>query len=642
MQPCNIGRTRNGQLDTERCAEAFDRALNGKEVLLAAPCGKAKVQALLRQLGDGLLLRNVDVGHLEKAAFGIALAQVVNDHIQQGRCQQRTHDGQMRGDRVQNADDIALGGISGNVQHIQIGISVEGQCFCLIEALRTHGTLGLGLCLLLRRQAAGGDGGSLQEGRHDMLIAVLADDFLGKVGLADLDVLAPAGRNDLHRIAVCLKLDLKLQAVQNVENVIRGNSDAQNGVDAADLGSEMLTLTRGTGRAVEMGGGDLAAAQLLNQMQGAGHAQLSRILRDALFVVAGGIGALAQTAGSLADVVAGELGALKQQLGRGALDLAVQSAHDTCQCDRLGAVADDEVVGRQGEFLLIERCDLLAVLSAADEDLAAIQRVHVKGMHRLADLQHDIVGDIDYIVDAAQAAQGQLTAHPARGLARCDVAHIVADVARAEILRLNADGEARLGVSADGVVGGGHFERLFQHSCNLAGNAQHALAVGAVGSDGDVKDIIVESHNLLNRRAGNGVLRQVEQTVDLRAGVKIIVQPQLLAAAEHTVGLNAHQGLGLDGDAAGQRGAVQCGSGVHTGIDIGCAGRDLDVAAIVTAVHLADVQMRSLLRDALRHNTDNDLGDLTAEVDQLLNLKAAAEELVLQLLRGDINVNILL
>ena len=64
--------------------------------------------------------------------------------------------------------------------------------------------------------------------------------------------------------------------------------------------------------------------------------------------------------------------------------------------------------------------------------------------------------------------------------------------------------------------------------------------------------------------------------------------------------------------------------------------------AIVTAVHLADVQMRSLLRDALCHNTDNDLGDLTAEVDQLLNLKAAAEEFILQLLRGDININILL
>ena len=99
-----------------------------------------------------------------------------------------------------------------------------------------------------------------------MLIAVLADDLLGKVGLADLDVLAPAGRNDLHHVAVRRKLDLKLQAVQNVENGVSRNGDAQNRVDAADLAVKCL-LTRGTGRAVEMGGGDLAAAQLLNQMQ---------------------------------------------------------------------------------------------------------------------------------------------------------------------------------------------------------------------------------------------------------------------------------------------------------------------------------------------------------------------------------------
>ena len=64
--------------------------------------------------------------------------------------------------------------------------------------------------------------------------------------------------------------------------------------------------------------------------------------------------------------------------------------------------------------------------------------------------------------------------------------------------------------------------------------------------------------------------------------------------------------------------------------------------AVLAAVNLADVQMGALLRDTLGHNTDNDLGDLAAEVDQLLDLKAAAKELVLKLLRGDVDVNILL
>ena len=70
--------------------------------------------------------------------------------------------------------------------------------------------------------------------------------------------------------------------------------------------------------------------------------------------------------------------------GGGIFNFAVQAAHDTRQRNGLGAVADDEVVGRQGEFFFVQRCDLLAVFGAADEDLAAFQRVHVEGVHGLA------------------------------------------------------------------------------------------------------------------------------------------------------------------------------------------------------------------------------------------------------------------
>ena len=177
---------------------------------------------------------------------------------------------------------------------------------------------------------------------------------------------------------------------------------------------------------------------------------------------------------------------------------------------------------------------------------------------------------------------------------------------------------------------------------NLARNAEHTLAVGAVGRDGNIKNVVVKADDLLNGRAGDSVLRQIEQAVDLGTGVQIIVQAQFLTAAQHTVGLDAHQGLRLDFYASGQRGAVECGGGVHTGVDVGCAGGNLDVVAVLAAVNLADVQMGPLLRDTLGHNTDNDLGDLAAEVDQLLDLKAAAKELVLKLLRGDVDVNILL
>ena len=218
----------------------------------------------------------------------------------------------------------------------------------------------------------------------------------------------------------------------------------------------------------------------------------------------------------------------------------------------------------------------------------------------------------------------------------------MSDVARAKVGRFHGDGQARLGGFADGVVRCGHLQRLAQHGGNLTRNAQNALAVGAVGGDGNIKNVIVKPHNILDGGAGYGVLGQVQQTVYLSAGVQVIIQTQLGAAAQHTVGLDAHKGLCLDFNAAGQRGAVQRGGRVHTGVNIGSAGGDLDIVTVIAAIHLADVQVGALLRDTLGDNADNDLADLAAEVDEFLDLKAAVKQLALQLLGGDVDIYILL
>ena len=600
------------------------------------------MQTLLGQLGDGQLLGDVDVGQLKQAALAVALFEVVHNDIQQRRRQQRAHNGQIGGDGVHDADDLALGRVGGNVQHIEVGVGVERQRFRFIEALGAHGTLGLVVRLLLGSQTAGGDLRCLQEGRLDMLVAVFADDFLRQIRLADLNVLTPAGRGDLHGVAVGFQGDGKLQTGENIQNRIGRHGDAQNSVDAADFCGELLALARGTGRAVKVGGGDLAAAQLLDQVQGACHTQLGGILGDALLVMAGSVGVLTQTAGGLADIVAGKLGAFKQQLGGAVLDLAVQTAHNTGQCHGLGAVADDKVIGGQGELFFVKGGDLLAVLGAAHDDLAAFQRVHIKGVHRLTDFQHNVVGDVHNVGDAAQPAQCQPAAHPARGLAGGDVVNIMTDVARAKVGRFHGDGQARLGGFADGVVRCGHLQRLAQHGGNLTRNAQNALAVGAVGGDGNIKNIIIQPHNILNGGAGYGVLGQIQQTVYLGTGVQVVIQTQLGAAAQHTVGLDAHKGLCLDFNAAGQRRAVQRRGGVHTGVNIGSAGGNLDIVTVIAAIHLADVQVGALLRDTLGDNADNDLADLAAEVDEFLDLKAAVKQLALQLLGGDVDIYILL
>ena len=305
------------------------------------------------------------------------------------------------------------------------------------------------------------------------------------------------------------------------------------------------------------------------------------------------------------------------------------------------AVADDQVLAGQREFLAVQRGDALALGGTADNDLAALQRVHIKGVHGLADLQHDVVGDVHHVGDAAQAAQRQTAAHPAGGFPGGDVAHIVADVARAEVGRFHRDVQARVLIVAGGVIGGGHFQGLVQCRRDFPGNAQNALAVGTVGGDGDVKNIVVQPHNRLDGGAGDGVLGQIQQTVHLGAGIQVLVQAQFLAGAEHPVGLDAHEGLGLDFDAAGQRGAVQRGGGVHPGVDVGGAGGNLNVVAVIAAVHLADMQVGALLGHTLGDNADHNPGNFGGEVNQFLDLKAAVKQFLFQFFGGNVNIHIL-
>ena len=141
--------------------------------------------------------------------------------------------------------------------------------------------------------------------------------------------------------------------------------------------------------------------------------------------------------------------------------------------------------------------------------------------------------------------------------------------------------------------------------------------------------------------AGNGILGQVQQTVHLGTGIQVIVQTQFLAAAEHTVGFHAHQGLCLDLDAAGQRGAIQSGGRVHARVNVGRTGGDLDIMAVVTAIHLADVQVGTLLGHTFGNDTHDHLVNIGGQIDQFLHLKAAVKELAFQFLGGDVDLYIL-
>ena len=258
-----------------------------------------------------------------------------------------------------------------------------------------------------------------------MVIAVLPDDLLGQVGKA-VHVLPVAGHQ--HGQLIAVPGYAEVQPGEDLHNGLGGHGDAQHAVDAAGRGTDDLLGPVLAGGAVKAGGGDVAAAQLLNQVQCAVHAQLGAVLIHAFFIAGAGVAVLAQGAAGFAHAVTGEGGALKQQLVGALGDLAVQAAHDAGQSHRLLGVADDQVVGGQLELLLVQRGDGLALLGAAHHNAAVGHGRQVKGVHGLADLQQHVVGDVHHVADAAQAHQRQMLLHPAGAFAGAQVAHVVGQI----------------------------------------------------------------------------------------------------------------------------------------------------------------------------------------------------------------------
>ena len=264
-------------------------------------------------------------------------------------------------------------------------------------------------------------------------------------------------------------------------------------------------------------------------------------------------------------------------------------------------------------------------MGAAHINGAAGDLVQVKGVHGLTHFQQGVVGDIHHVADGAQAAQCQMALHPAGRLAHADVADIVCHVAGAQLRCLHLDGDGSVRLADSLVVHGWHVQGLAQNSSHLAGNAQNGLAVRTVGGDRDIKDVVVQTHHRGDVGAGDRILGQDEQAVDLRAWEQVVVQTQFCAGAQHTVGLHALHLAGLDGDAAGQGGAIQCGGHAIAQLHVGGTGADADLVAVSAAVHHTLGQVGALLLFHLHDLADDHLADAGIQRDELFHLEAAGE-----------------
>ncbi len=481
--------------DAQLVKQRLDAALEGEEVRAVAVSAEGKV---LRLVGKAILARQVNLAQLIEARGFVSVAVVARNDLQHARQDRRAHDGGVLAQRVQNLEGIAQRGILRHADLVIIRRADERVCDDLVVAQRAHRAAdGAVEALLLGKAAARGLAAHQRAG--DLIVAVEARDLLGNIAVM-LHVAAP-GR-DVDIVAV----QDKAEGDEDLAHSLFRKVCAEQGVDLVGLeldnGGRLLP-----GDHVHHAVHDLAAAKQLHKLAGAldGLDGIHHV--EALFIAGGGIGAHAEGAGRAAHGNTVEVGGFEKHHRRIADDLAVRAAHDARDADGLVLVADAEHVRREPALVAVERLDGLALARGAHDDVSALDAAEVKGVHRLAVFEHDVVRDIDDVVDRAHAAVAKPLAHPARGWRDLDVFHHARGVARAEAAVLNVDiDELRDAAAAAVRLGRVQPEGAMERRARLAGETDDGKAVGAVRRDLKLDDGIVKAEDVRHVEARLGVL----------------------------------------------------------------------------------------------------------------------------------------
>ena len=105
---------------------------------------------------------------------------------------------------------------------------------------------------------------------------------------------------------------------------------------------------------------------------------------------------------------------LEEHVGGGGRDLGVLAAHDPGQADHAVGIGDHQELRVDGGVVAVEQLQGFAIARIAHAD-RSLEQVAVVGMHRLPELEHQVLGDIDQEADRTHAAATQAFGHPHRG-----------------------------------------------------------------------------------------------------------------------------------------------------------------------------------------------------------------------------------
>ena len=206
----------------------------------------------------------------------------------------------------------------------------------------------------------------------------------------------------------------------------------------------------------------------------------------------------------------------------------MKPTHDSGESQRLVRIGDYEHAVVEAMFDIVECHDFFVFSGVANQDLVAFYFVEIKRMHRVPDIEHNVIGYIDDVVDRTQAGLFEPVFEPFWRRADFDVVNNSCPVTWAvcDILDFNTD------VIFDAVFAIFIAERVamqwqIEDCRKFASYAKMREGVTAVWRNADVENNFVEAQGLDNVFANRSILvKNVEPAV-------IFAEPELFFAAHH-------------------------------------------------------------------------------------------------------------
>ena len=260
----------------------------------------------------------------------------------------------------------------------------------------------------IRFAVAAHDQARLHRFVRNIVIAIDAGNLFDQV-FFDLHVETPARR---HGMPLILAFgNFTAQTTQNVANLLIFNVMANQTIQfaAAQTDGRRLRQSRFIGHVNNRT--RFTAANIHQQAGCALHCLILQRGVHAALVAVGSIGMQTMTAGAAGNGQRAEERAFQQNVLRFIVYAGVLAAENSAHSQGFLVVSNNQSIGIQISLGAVEQDQGFAFMRHT-HDNSAFNAVFIEGVHRLAELEQNVVGHVNNGIDGANAAAAQLLFHP--------------------------------------------------------------------------------------------------------------------------------------------------------------------------------------------------------------------------------------